>query len=121
MRTVSLRLLFAPVGVLALALMLAPHLARTHAQAQRSTGIDTYAITNARIVTVAGPEIPRGTVVVRDGLVAAVGANVNAPADARIIDGTCLTVYPGLIDANSMMCLTQPWPPRAADAEVTAS
>ena len=113
MRTVSLRLLFALVSAFALALMLAPHLGRTHAQAQRGTGIDIYAITNARIVTVAGPEIPRGTVVVRDGLVAAVGANVTAPADARIIDGTGLTVYPGLIDANSMLGLPQPSPQRA--------
>src|SRR5947209_19158498 len=113
MRTVSLRLLCALVGALALALMLAPHLRRAHAQAQRGTGIDTYAITNARIVTVAGPEIARGTVVVRDGLITAVGANVSAPADARIIDGTGLTVYPGLIDANTTLGLPQPSPPRA--------
>ena len=66
--------------------------------AQRSA-IDTYAITNARIVTVSGPVIERGTVVVRNGLIAAVGANVNAPPDARIIDGAGLTVYPGLIDS----------------------
>ena len=59
--------------------------------AQRSA-IDTYAITNARIVTVSGAEIPRGTVVIRNGLIAAVGATVAVPADARIIDGTGLTV-----------------------------
>ena len=57
------------------------------AEAQRS-GTDTYAITNARIVTVAGPVIERGTVVIRDGLIAAVGANATVPADARVIDGT---------------------------------
>ena len=49
-------------------------------QAQRSA-VDTYAITNARIVTVSGPPIERGTVVIRDGLIAAVGANVATPAD----------------------------------------
>jgi len=114
MRTVSLRLLCALVGALALALMLAPHLRRAHAQAQRGTGIDTYAITNARIVTVAGPEIARGTVVVRDGLITAVGANVSAPADARIIDGTGLTVYPGLIDANTTLGMPQPSPSPSA-------
>ncbi|MDQ8153952.1 MAG: amidohydrolase family protein [Gemmatimonadota bacterium] len=59
----------------------------------------TYAITNARLVTIAGPAIEKGTVVVRDGLIAAVGAGVTVPADARVIDGTGLTVYPGLIDA----------------------
>ena len=113
MRTSLWRLLCALIGALALACMLAPQLGRAHAQAQRGTGIDTYAITNARIVTVAGPEIPRGTVVVRDGLIAAVGANTNAPADARIIDGTGLTVYPGLIDANTTLGMPQPSPQRA--------
>jgi imidazolonepropionase-like amidohydrolase len=77
--------------------------------AQRSA-IDTYAITNARIVTVAGPVIDRGTVVIRDGLIAAVGANVTAPADARVIDGTGLTVYPGLIDSSTALGIPQPSP-----------
>ena len=58
--------------------------------AQRS-GTDTYAITNARIVTVSGPVIERGTIVIRDGLIVAVGANVNVPADARVIDGSGMT------------------------------
>jgi len=58
-----------------------------------------YAITNARIVTVAGPTIEKGTIVMRNGLIDAVGANVSAPADATIIDGNGLTVYPGFIDA----------------------
>ncbi len=66
-------------------------------QAQRI--VDAYAITNARIMTVTGPPIDRGTVVVRNGLIADVGANISVPADARIVDGTGLTVYPGLIDA----------------------
>ncbi len=77
--------------------------------AQR-TSLDTYAITNARIITVSGSPIERGTVVIRDGLIAAVGPNVNAPADARIIDGAGLTVYPGLIDANTSLGIPQPSP-----------
>src|SRR5919199_1532456 len=79
------------------------------ANAQRSA-IDTYAITNARIVTVSGPVIERGTVVVRNGLIAAAGANVNAPPDARVIDGTGLTVYPGLIDSYTNLALPEPSP-----------
>src|SRR5215213_8289843 len=74
--------------------------------AQRSA-IDTYAITNARIVTVSGPVIERGTVVVRNGLIAAAGANVTAPSDARVIDGAGLTVYPGLIDAYTNLALPE--------------
>jgi imidazolonepropionase-like amidohydrolase len=80
---------------------------------QRPVAIDTYAITNARIVPVSSAEIARGTIVIRDGLIAAVGANVNAPADARVIDGTGLTVYPGLIDANTTLGLPAVATPQA--------
>ena len=78
-------------------------------KAQRSA-VDTYAITNARIVTVSGATIDRGTIVIRDGLINAVGANVNAPPDARIIDGAGLTVYPGLIDSYTNFALPEPAP-----------
>ena len=77
--------------------------------AQRSA-IDTYAITNARIVSVSGPVIERGTVVIRNGLITAAGANVNAPPDARVIDGAGLTVYPGLIDAYTNLALPEAAP-----------
>lgn len=77
--------------------------------AQRN-GVETYAITNARIVTASGPAIERGTVVIREGLIVAVGANVNAPSDARIIDGAGLTVFPGLIDANTNLGMPEPSP-----------
>ena len=63
------------------------------------------AITNARIVTVSGTTIERGTVVIRDGLIEAVGANVSAPADAQVFDGNGLTVYPGFIDSLSNLGL----------------
>lgn len=66
-----------------------------------------YAITNARIVTVSGSEIPSGTIVMRNGLIAAVGANVTAPADAKVFDGTGLTVYPGFIDALTSLGIPQ--------------
>jgi imidazolonepropionase-like amidohydrolase len=83
--------------------------------AQRS-GTDTYAITNARIVTVSGPVIDRGAVVIRDGLIVAVGANANIPADARVIDGSGLTVYPGLIDTNTNLGIPEPSPTPAPAA-----
>src|SRR5207245_8230252 len=38
-----------------------------------------------------------------DGLIAAVGANVAAPADARLINGADLTIYPGIIDASTTL------------------
>src|SRR5687767_482302 len=67
-----------------------------------------YAITNARIVTVTGPEIARGTVVIgADGRIAAVGANVAVPSGARTIDANGLTVYPGMMDAGTSMGLAE--------------
>ena len=67
----------------------------------------TYAITNARIVPVSSPAIEKGTIVIRDGLITAVGASVTAPGDARIIDGAGLTVYPGFIDSYSALGLDE--------------
>jgi imidazolonepropionase-like amidohydrolase len=61
----------------------------------------SIAIRDAKIVTISGATIAKGTVVVRDGLIESVGDSVSAPADAEVIDGTGLTVYPGLIDALS--------------------
>lgn len=77
-------------------------------------GVSAYALTGARIVPVSGPVIERGTVVVRDGLIQAVGASVSAPPDARVIDGTGLTVYPGIIDANTTLGIPRPTPTPAA-------
>ncbi len=59
------------------------------------------AIRNAKIVTVSGSVINKGTVVVRNGLIEDVGENVAIPADAMVIDGEGMTVYPGLVDALS--------------------
>ena len=59
----------------------------------------TFAIQNARIVPVSGPVIETGTIVIGGGLIRAVGARVEIPTEAVVIDGKGLTVYPGLIDA----------------------
>ena len=61
----------------------------------------TYAIKGAKIVTVSGATIDNGTIVMRDGVIQAVGATVTIPADAIVTDGAGLTVYPGLIDMAS--------------------
>jgi hypothetical protein len=67
-----------------------------------------WAVKDARIVTLAGPPIEKGTVVVRDGLIEAAGAGVPVPKDAEIIDGAKLTVYPGLIDGLGQSLLKLP-------------
>jgi imidazolonepropionase-like amidohydrolase len=59
------------------------------------------AIRNATILTAAGPRIQNGTILIRDGKIVAVGANVTVPSDARVIDGTGKFVTPGIIDTHS--------------------
>lgn len=66
-----------------------------------------YAIRNARIVTVSGPDIENGTVVIRDGKIEAVGANVSVPSGAQSIDGRGLSVYPGMMDAGTSLGLVE--------------
>jgi hypothetical protein len=61
----------------------------------------SVAIRNAKIVTVSGAVIDKGTVVLRNGLIEAVGASVAVPSDALVVEGDGLTVYPGLVDGLS--------------------
>src|SRR4029453_3434379 len=84
-----------------------------YSSAQRNA-VETYAVTNARILPASGATIERGTVVIRDGLIAAVGASVSVPADARVIDGTGLTIYPGLIDSYTNLALPEAAPSPSA-------
>lgn len=68
---------------------------------------DTFVIENARIVTVSGATIEKGSVAVAGGKIVAVGATVTAPAGAKRIDGTGLSVYPGMIDSASQLGLIE--------------
>ena len=58
-------------------------------------------IRNATIMTAAGPRLEGGSILLRDGKVVAVGKDVEAPADAVVVDGTGKWVTPGLIDTHS--------------------
>ncbi len=93
-----------PIGAVALGALVAGPLA-----AQRNAPT-TYAITNARLVPVSAPVIERGTIVVRGGLIVGLGANQAVPADARVIDGAGLSVYPGFIDAHGTLGIPAPTP-----------
>ncbi len=98
MRVRSSILLF-PAGILAI--LLIPGL---QAQSQSSC---VYAITHAKIFTLAGSPIEDGTLIIRDGKIAAVGATVEVPAGAQVIDAKGLQVYPGLFDAVTQMGLRE--------------
>lgn len=69
----------------------------------QNRSLETFALTNARIVAGTGATVERGTIVVRNGLIESVGENVKIPADARVIDGAGLTIYPGFINANTTL------------------
>jgi imidazolonepropionase-like amidohydrolase len=58
-----------------------------------------FAIKDARVVTVSGGVLERATVVVEHGLITAVAPDAPIPPEAWVVDGTGMTVYPGLIDA----------------------
>jgi imidazolonepropionase-like amidohydrolase len=62
-----------------------------------------YAIENVRVVSGAGAPVDGATVLIADGLIAAVGTAVDVPADAWVVDGEGLTLFPGLIDAMTTM------------------
>jgi imidazolonepropionase-like amidohydrolase len=67
----------------------------------------TYAIRGAHIFPVSAPDIENGTIVIANGKIAAVGANVSIPAGARVIEGRGLNVYPGMIDLGTSMGLIE--------------
>jgi imidazolonepropionase-like amidohydrolase len=67
----------------------------------------TYALTHAKIFTLAGSTIEDGTLIIQNGKIAAVGASLDIPAGAQLIDAKGLQVYPGLFDAITQMGLRE--------------
>jgi imidazolonepropionase-like amidohydrolase len=102
------RILLVALAVLTLALGL------------RADTPNIYAIRGARIVTAAGAPIESGTIVIRRGTIEAVGASVAVPADAAVIDGAGLTVYPGLIDLGNTRATDQAIPQTPENMRTTA-
>jgi len=88
------------------------------ASAAAATPSRVHALVGARVVVAAGRTLPEATVVIRDGIIAAVGANLPVPPDARIWDLKGKTLYPGLIDLWSPVA----WPlDKSDDAPASAS
>jgi len=86
------------------------------AQAQLSEDVPqvtrTYALEHARVVQAPGRVLERATVIVRDGLIAAIGPNVSIPFDAERIAADSLVIYAGFIDGLSHAGIPEPEQPR---------
>ena len=60
-----------------------------------------------KLLTITHGVIENGTIVLEGGKIAAVGANVEVPANAQVVDDTGMTIYPGLIDSETHLGLTE--------------
>ncbi len=98
-------------------LLLAMGVALVFAQTAPTVGLRdntpaVHAFTNARIVVAPGKVIANGTLVVRNGVIEAVGEKVAPPADARVWDMKGLTLYAGLIELSSDIGMPKPPAPQ---------
>ncbi len=73
----------------------------------KKTPPGTFALTNCRIETVANGAIESGTLVIENGRIAAVGADVAVPSGAQTVDCAGGTVYPGMIDSGTRLGLVE--------------
>lgn len=69
---------------------------------------NTYALKDVRIIQKPGQTIEVGTVVVKDGLIYAVGTNVQIPANAKVLEADSMYVYAGFIDGMSHIGIPKP-------------
>lgn len=67
-----------------------------------------WAVKDCRVVTPGKPDLAKATVIIRDGLIEAVGPALAVPADAEVIDGSKLTLHPGFIDGLGQSLLKLP-------------
>ncbi len=67
-----------------------------------------HALINATIVTAPGQSLQNATLVIRDGVIESVGANIQPPADARLWNMENKTLYPGFIDAHTNAGMNEP-------------
>ncbi|HMO15699.1 MAG TPA: amidohydrolase family protein [Pirellulaceae bacterium] len=65
------------------------------------------AVTGAKIIPVVGEPIEQGTIVIREGRIAAIGHDVKIPVEARVIDATGKVIMPGFIEAHTSEPMSQ--------------
>jgi N-acetylglucosamine-6-phosphate deacetylase len=101
---------------LAAAIMSGGHAAAQVAPVQgiREAQLRVHAIVGVQVIAAPGRATSGATIVIRDGVIEAVGEGVEPPPDARLWSGEGLTAYPGLIDAAVLVDPQQPEAPGAA-------
>src|SRR5438067_1037639 len=82
----------------------------------RPLPLGVHALAGGRIVVKPGEVIESGTIVIRDGLIKAVGKNITPPPDARVWDMKGTTIYAGFIDPYLVLGTTNP-PVATSDTE----
>ncbi|HVN03431.1 MAG TPA: amidohydrolase family protein [Bryobacteraceae bacterium] len=75
--------------------------------ALRAAGPEVLLLRGATVHPVSGPEIANGSVLVRDGKIAQVGEHIAAPKGAQVIDLKGLHLYPGMIDSDTEIGLSE--------------
>ena len=66
-----------------------------------------FALTNAKIYTVTNGVIENGSVIINNGIIEAVGANIEIPDDAEIFDYEGREIYPGMVDSGTQLGLNE--------------
>ena len=78
-------------------------------QSLANEGVEAlFAIKAGRIITVTQDVIENGTIIIKNGIIEAVGKDIPIPVGAEIINVDTMSVYPGLIDAHTSLALKQP-------------
>src|SRR5690349_14170015 len=98
-----------PIGKLLLAMMISlPALLQAQDEKELDPVSRTYAITNVNIIQAPGRKVDMGAVVIKNGLIQAVGKNIPIPAEAIIIKADSMYVYAGFIDGLSHTGIAKP-------------
>ncbi len=83
---------------------------------------ETIALKGGKLLTITHGVVENGVVIMQNGRITAVGGAATAiPAGAKVIDVTGMTVYPGLIDSETHLGLTEVSADRMTNDELEAS
>ncbi len=95
------------IQIILICLILVSGSGRVNAQIPAPPQDGTIALKGGTLITVAGEDIPGGTVVFSNGVITAIGLDVEIPGDAEIIDVTGKYVYPAMIHSRSSVGLSE--------------